>query len=260
MEREFSPITISGIEHESTPIKRNDDDDIMGDEFLTAKDQNTTVSIDGDEVGNSKDINQAHNDSAAVLDTIELLDPVEISNIKSSTVRNRKLKGHLENTQNTDLYEKEDSTRLSDAPLNPHTPYILSLYFQLVVNIILWSFMIYFIYLAITTIRSDINLKVDEFTIKVLDEIAKCSKEFSRNKCHLPDRPSIMDEECDQLERCQNQDPTKIARLKVTIELIAEIINAFVNRLSYKSLFIMMSMLVIFIIHTSLTFDKFSRS
>lgn len=259
MEREFSPITISGIEYESTPIKRNDDDDIMGDEFLTAKDQNTTVSIDGDEVGNSKDISQAHNDSAAVLDTIGLLDPVETGNIKLSTVRNRKLEEHLEN-KNADLYEKENSTRLSNAPLDPHIPYILSLYFQLVVNIILWSFMIYFIYLAITTIRSDINLKVDEFTIKVLDEIAKCSKEFSRNKCHLPDRPSIMDEECDQLERCQNQDPTKIARLKVTIELIAEIINAFVNRLSYKSLLIMMSMLVIFIIHTSLTFDRFSRS
>lgn len=254
MEKELSPITISGIEYESTPIKRNEEEDIVVDEFLIAKDQDTTISINDNEL---EERNEVHIDSLPVSKSATaLLDPVNMSDSKLSTIRNRKSSADecLEN-----INEVRDDNKPLNVLLNPRTPYTVGLYFQLLVNIILWSFIIYFICVSINTIQSDINLKVDEFTIKVLDEIAKCSKEFARNKCHLPDRPSIMDEECDQLERCQNQDPTRIAKLKVTIELIAEIINTFVNRLSYKSLLIMLSALIIFIIHTTLTFEKFSQ-
>lgn len=267
MEKEFSPITISGIEYESTPIKRHEDDDIVGDEFLTAKDENTTISIDDDDDDDGDGAEKLGNDNQpqveliTVLKSTELLNPVDTRHIENISVRSRKSQTDVHLSNNTpDLNEMDNTSRISNTALNPQIPLALSLYFQLLVNIILWLFMIYLIYMSITTIQSDINLKVDEFTMKVLEEIARCSKEFSRNKCHLPDRPSIMDEDCDQLERCQNQDPTKIAKLKVTIELIAEIINAFVNRLSYKSLLIMLSVLVVFIIHTSLTLDRLSKS
>ncbi|KAI5968035.1 hypothetical protein KGF57_000261 [Candida theae] len=259
MEKEFSPITLSGIEYESTPIKRNEDDHIVVDEFLTARDENTTISIDGDELGRKQNDDVTDYKYAPAMNaSTGLADPLEMADTSISAIRNRNTDTD-EHFKNTISYKKSSPNQFSTASLDPYTPYVLGLYFQLVVNIILWSFVIYFIYVAITTVQSDINLKIDEFTIRILDEIAKCSKEFTRNKCHLSDRPSIMDEECDQLERCQNQDPTKIARSKVTIELIAEIINSFVNRLSYKSLFIMMFVLIIFIIHTAFTFEKFSQ-
>ncbi|KAI5969546.1 hypothetical protein CANMA_001396 [Candida margitis] len=261
MEKEFSPITVSGIEYESTPIKRNESDDVLGEDFITARHENTTIAINDDEGENLEHTSEKQLDSAVALKGTRLLDPIDTGDIALSSERKRNTHvADLLDNKTTDVHKNGNASSLANLTSNTHVPYVLSLYFQLLVNIILWSFMIYLIYICISTIQSDIELKIDEFTIKVLDEIANCSKEYSRNKCHLPERPSIMDEECDQLEKCQNQDPTKIARSEVTIELIAEIINAFVNRLSYKSLLVMISVLVIFIIHTTLTLDKFSRS
>ena len=129
--------------------------------------------------------------------------------------------------------------------LNPMTPYTLTLYFQLFSNMIMASIVIYMAYLAYTTIRQDINFKIQRMTLDLLDEISQCLKQYTLNKCHLSTRPPAIEQECNYLDKCQNQDPSLISRSNLTSEILAEIINSFFNKLNYKSISIVLIFLVI---------------
>ena len=129
--------------------------------------------------------------------------------------------------------------------LNPMTPYTLTLYFQLFSNMIMASIVIYMAYLAYTTIRQDINFKIQRMTLDLLDEISRCLKQYTLNKCHLSTRPPAIEQECNYLDKCQNQDPSLISRSNLTSEILAEITNSFFNKLNYKSISIVLIFLVI---------------
>lgn len=129
--------------------------------------------------------------------------------------------------------------------LNPMTPYTLTLYFQLFSNMIMASIVIYMAYLAYTTIRQDINFKIQRMTLDLLDEISQCLKQYTLNKCHLSTRPPAIEQECNYLDKCQNQDPSLISRSNLTSEILAEITNSFFNKLNYKSISIVLIFLVI---------------
>ena len=125
------------------------------------------------------------------------------------------------------------------------TPYTLTLYFQLFSNMIMASIVIYMAYLAYTTIRQDINFKIQRMTLDLLDEISRCLKQYTLNKCHLSTRPPAIEQECNYLDKCQNQDPSLISRSNLTSEILAEITNSFFNKLNYKSISIVLIFLVI---------------
>ena len=54
------------------------------------------------------------------------------------------------------------------------------------------SIVIYMAYLAYTTIRQDINFKIQRMTLDLLDEISQCLKQYTLNKCHLSTRPPAL--------------------------------------------------------------------
>lgn len=120
--------------------------------------------------------------------------------------------------------------------LDPMVPYTLALYLQLLVNIIIVSMVLYFIYIFIRTIQADINHKLDLHTIDALHEIAQCSNQYIRNRCHSPNRAPAIERECLLLEKCRNRDVSKLAKSKITAETFADILNGFLNGISWKSL------------------------
>lgn len=72
--------------------------------------------------------------------------------------------------------------------------------------------------------------------LDIVQDIAICSSQFKTNHCQTKYMAPAMAQQCSNWETCMNRDPTTIGRAKVSAELIAEVINGFVEPISWKAL------------------------
>ncbi|KAK6465802.1 Di-sulfide bridge nucleocytoplasmic transport domain-containing protein [Scheffersomyces coipomensis] len=139
-------------------------------------------------------------------------------------------------------------------------PYVLSLYLQLLVNLLLISIVLYLIYIFITTIKEDINQKLSIYISDAIEEISLCSREYYSNKCSIEDgnkRVPALEPYCTEWSKCMNRDPQLIGKSKLTAETFADIINGFVKPLSWKSLFVITLLLFGSLIITNVAFGTY---
>jgi hypothetical protein len=66
--------------------------------------------------------------------------------------------------------------------------------------------------------------------------MAVCSKEYLENRCAPSTRVPAMEKACLAWEKCMNRDPTVVGRARVSAETFAEIINSFIEPISYKTM------------------------
>jgi Di-sulfide bridge nucleocytoplasmic transport domain len=66
--------------------------------------------------------------------------------------------------------------------------------------------------------------------------MAVCSKEYLENRCAPGTRVPAMEKACLAWEKCMNRDPTVVGRARVSAETFAEIINSFIEPISYKTM------------------------
>jgi len=100
----------------------------------------------------------------------------------------------------------------------------------------------------IRTIQRDVDLKVEEYSagdlfsefselmVEILQEMAVCSKEYLENRCAPNTRVPAMEKACLAWEKCMNRDPTVVGRARVSAETFAEIVNSFIEPISYKTM------------------------
>jgi hypothetical protein len=115
-------------------------------------------------------------------------------------------------------------------------PYIISGYLQLFFNCFLVALVLYMTVQFLKTVRRDVELKVEEYQNVILNEIAQCSKHYLDNRCQPGERVPAMDKACNTWYLCMNRDATEISWTKISAETIAEIINGFVEPISYKTM------------------------
>ena len=70
---------------------------------------------------------------------------------------------------------------------------------------------------------------------EIVQEIAQCAMQYKTNLCATNPIPA-MSHQCGVWETCMNRDPTKVGRARVGAELIAEVVNGFVEPISWKTL------------------------
>jgi Di-sulfide bridge nucleocytoplasmic transport domain len=68
-----------------------------------------------------------------------------------------------------------------------------------------------------------------------VQEISNCAAHYKANLCGSNPVPAML-RQCGAWETCMNRDPTVVGRAKVGAELIAEVINGFVEPISWKTL------------------------
>ncbi|KAK9702203.1 hypothetical protein K7432_011364 [Basidiobolus ranarum] len=116
-------------------------------------------------------------------------------------------------------------------------PYIISGWLQLVFNLVLVAISLYIILQFIYTVQKDVDIKVEEYSAGILQEIGQCSRNYMDNRCAPPEsRLPAMENPCNIWEACMRRDPTVIGRAKVSAETFAEILNNFVEPISYKTM------------------------
>lgn len=125
--------------------------------------------------------------------------------------------------------------------LDPEMPGILAGYLRLLFNIVMLSMLVYSVWIFLSTISSDIDQKVEEYSAEILEEMAQCSREYMRNNCVPGRRVPALESACTQWEKCMNQDPTVVGRARVSAETFGEIINSFLKPIGLKSMIFMVS-------------------
>ncbi|KAI9289926.1 Di-sulfide bridge nucleocytoplasmic transport domain-containing protein [Umbelopsis sp. AD052] len=133
----------------------------------------------------------------------------------------------------------------SDRPSVPQRDYayILSGYIQTGFNLFVVLVLMYLALQAILTIQLDVQQKVSEYSDAIMKEITMCTKLYHENRCNPADRVPAMDEACRNWETCIHRDPLVVGRAKVSAETFAEIINGFVDPISYKSMLFFLTLI-----------------
>lgn len=70
---------------------------------------------------------------------------------------------------------------------------------------------------------------------EIVQEIAMCALQYKSNLCESNPVPAMV-QQCAKWEACMNRDPAVVGRAKVSAELIAEVVNSFVEPISWKTL------------------------
>lgn len=115
-------------------------------------------------------------------------------------------------------------------------PLIASQYLQIFFNLSLILLLLYALFCFYLTIRRDVDQKVEEFSAQILAEISQCSRNYVENRCTLDMRVPAMERACSGWEKCMNRDSSQVGRARVSAETFAEIINSFIEPISYKTM------------------------
>ncbi|KAI8983228.1 Di-sulfide bridge nucleocytoplasmic transport domain-containing protein [Trametes punicea] len=114
-------------------------------------------------------------------------------------------------------------------------PYRLLGYVQVVFNGSLVLIFLYLVLQFILTVQHDVEHRVAEYSMDIVQEIAQCALLHKTNLCAQNAVPA-MAQQCAAWELCMNRDPTKVGRARVSVEVIAEVVNSFVEPISWKTL------------------------
>ncbi|KAJ7293914.1 Di-sulfide bridge nucleocytoplasmic transport domain-containing protein [Mycena rebaudengoi] len=171
--------------------------------------------------------------------------------------KSRMKQGHMStiSERDRDIHDGSDSEDDADGLMTPTTqntsnhytlnmpsppapqsdlPYILSGYLQFFFNL---SLILLFLYLAIQfilTVQRDVEARISEYSMDIVQDIAMCRQHYENNRCENP--LPAMAQQCANWATCMSRDPTIVGRAKVGAEMIAEVVNGFVEPISWKTL------------------------
>lgn len=115
-------------------------------------------------------------------------------------------------------------------------PLIASQYLQLMFNLSLVMLLLYAVFCFYLTIRHDVDKKVSEFSATILAEMSLCQRKYVENRCIPGMRVPAMEASCERWDKCMTRDPAQVGRARVSAETFAEIINSFIEPISYKTM------------------------
>jgi hypothetical protein len=122
------------------------------------------------------------------------------------------------------------------APAAPKSelPYVLLGYLQFFFNLSLILVFLYLLLQFILTVQRDVEKRMADYSMDIVHDIATCALHYQENNCETP-FPALK-RQCKEWETCMNRDPMTLGRARVVAELIAEVVNGFVEPISWKTL------------------------
>ncbi|WFD27740.1 hypothetical protein MNAN1_002745 [Malassezia nana] len=148
-------------------------------------------------------------------------------------------------------------------PAQPSTPSVLErpelllTYAQVLFNASIIFVFMYLLFSLVWTIQRDVSQKVREYELDYLGEIASCSSSYEQNRCGSDTQAPALSELCESWKRCAARDPTVVGRARVTAETFAEILNGFVDAVSWKTMLFSLLTLSIVVGATNSTLSFF---
>lgn len=108
-------------------------------------------------------------------------------------------------------------------------------YLQFFFNLSLVLVFLYLVIQFILTVQRDVEQRISEYSMDIVQEISMCASQYKNNLCASNPIPAMI-HQCATWETCMSRDPTIVGRAKVGAEMIAEVVNGFVEPISWKTL------------------------
>ncbi|OUM56880.1 hypothetical protein PIROE2DRAFT_18313, partial [Piromyces sp. E2] len=109
-------------------------------------------------------------------------------------------------TQNT---MKPKTSVLKDSSF----PQLLSSYSKFLFNVLLLVVALWIIFNFITTVKTDMNIRYNEYVLENMKNISKCYEDYNINKCYSDEKIPFLENTCKEWEACMNQSPGEIRML-----------------------------------------------
>ncbi|KAK6501131.1 hypothetical protein TWF481_008979 [Arthrobotrys musiformis] len=136
-------------------------------------------------------------------------------------------------------------------------PQVLSQYVQLMINIFITGIGAYLIYSFVVTIQKDVNKKIEDYTAIATLKVMNCNLKWQENRCRPDLMVPAMEQQCNEWKICADLDPHNLGRSQVSAEMFAQIINGFVEQISYKSMIFCLVLVFGCIFASNFTFGFF---
>ncbi|PWN52840.1 hypothetical protein IE53DRAFT_339840 [Violaceomyces palustris] len=136
-------------------------------------------------------------------------------------------------------------------------PELLLGYAQFIFNASILVAFLYLLYGVVRTVQQDVAEKVREYEIDILRDITACAKSYADNRCGTSLQAPALAAACQGWERCSARDPAVVGRARVTAETFADILNGFVDAVSWKSMVFTLLTLAIGVRATNSTLSFF---
>ncbi|KAB8296154.1 hypothetical protein EYC80_008941 [Monilinia laxa] len=149
------------------------------------------------------------------------------------------------------------SSFLSGIESRPNLPNILSYYAQLALNTFVVGLIMFGVYTFWTTIRSDVDKASQKATAEVLSEMANCAKQYAENRCEPSMRLPALETVCNNWESCMTMDPNSVGRARISAKTFAEILDSFIQPISYKAMIFVALIFTLSIAVNNMAFGMF---
>ncbi|KAJ3356884.1 hypothetical protein GGF32_001377 [Allomyces javanicus] len=136
----------------------------------------------------------------------------------------------------------DDESDLDDDVAEPAAPPALPPhlallgYLHVLWNVLLASAGAYVVYTAYAAAAADLAHRFQAYTADEAAKIDECARQYVTNRCDPATRVPAVHAFCLDLEKCMHADPTRVPATALSAAAVAELIDAFVAKLSYKSL------------------------
>ncbi|KAG1753618.1 Di-sulfide bridge nucleocytoplasmic transport domain-containing protein [Suillus paluster] len=117
----------------------------------------------------------------------------------------------------------------------PDRPQVLLGYLQVFFYLSLVVLFLYFLVQFIITVQHDVEHRVSEYSMDIVQDIAMCATHYRSNICESNTLPAMI-QQCASWKTCMNRDTATVGRARVGAELIAEVANSLVEPISWKTL------------------------
>eukprot|EP00761_Pharyngomonas_kirbyi_P000177 gb/GECH01000177.1/.p1 GENE.gb/GECH01000177.1/~~gb/GECH01000177.1/.p1 ORF type:complete len:440 (+),score=143.97 gb/GECH01000177.1/:1-1320(+) len=151
--------------------------------------------------------------------------------------------------------KKKNRSKYNSKNSKSNLPDTIWSYMHLLFNILVIFLFCYIVYLGFQSILNDIESKAEVASSDIVKEIGLCADNYQKNQCDDPNRPPALEDDCREWQKCMQRDPLKVARATLSAQTIAEVLNGFVEPLSYKSMFFLITFVLLFFFISNMAFN-----
>jgi magnesium-transporting ATPase (P-type) len=119
---------------------------------------------------------------------------------------------------------------------HPNVPAILSWWAQLVVNLSLFSLAVWMVFSFVSEIRNEFDAVASKEMDSILHNIAECMQRYEDNKCAAGNLVPGLVPICAADRKCMDTDPTHVRRAMLSARTMAQIIDSFIEPISWKAI------------------------
>ncbi|BGP55424.1 hypothetical protein JCM8202v2_003027 [Rhodotorula sphaerocarpa] len=132
-----------------------------------------------------------------------------------------------------------DAAAMSGRPdekwMRRSTPYVLLGYVQFGSLALLAILVLSLLLLFLFTLYTDIQARLAELTVELRGEMIQCAKKYVDNFCQERRIPAL-ERKCAEWEECMNREVVVVGKTRVVAETLAEVVNGFVDVISFKTM------------------------